>query len=151
MWGHRVDWLPRECGGSGTFGESMVMDLHITHERWGSSSDPSINGHLHYPNDIDGSLNEVVTDKIRTYHTDYDNNPPNTISFIPAIASTSGRLRGEFGCLLFLQGHRESDRFFPVSGVQLAQHDRDQFHFRHSVFTSPDHTLTHHTRKPLGY
>jgi hypothetical protein len=30
-----------------------VMDLHNSHKRWGSSSDPSINGHLHYPNDID--------------------------------------------------------------------------------------------------
>ena len=26
----------------------LVLDLRIAHERWGSSSDPSINGHLHY-------------------------------------------------------------------------------------------------------
>ena len=57
---------------------SLVMDLHIVHERWGSSSDPSINGHLHYPNDIDRSLNETVTDKIRKYRVDYNNNPPNS-------------------------------------------------------------------------
>ena len=25
----------------------LVLDLRIAHERWGSSSDPSINGHLH--------------------------------------------------------------------------------------------------------
>ena len=36
----------------------LVLDLHITHDRFGSSSDPSINGHLHYPNDIDRSLND---------------------------------------------------------------------------------------------
>ena len=35
----------------------LVLDLRIAHERWGSSSDPSINGHLRYPNDIDRSLN----------------------------------------------------------------------------------------------
>ena len=27
----------------------LVLDLRIAHDRSGSSSDPSINGHLHYP------------------------------------------------------------------------------------------------------
>ncbi len=45
----------------------LVLDLHISHERFGSSSDPSINGHLPYPNDTDRSLNEVVVNKIRKY------------------------------------------------------------------------------------
>ena len=40
------------------------MDLRITHDRFGGSSDPSINGHLHYPNDIDASLNETATNKL---------------------------------------------------------------------------------------
>ncbi len=30
-----------------------MLDLRITHDRFGRSSDPSLNGHLHYPNDID--------------------------------------------------------------------------------------------------
>ena len=55
----------------------LVLDLRISHQRWGSSSDPSINGHLHYPNDIDRSLNEAAADKIRKYRADYNNNPPN--------------------------------------------------------------------------
>ena len=59
----------------------LVLDLHITHERWGSISDPSINGHLHYPNDFDRSLCEAAADKIRKYFDDYNNNPPNDISF----------------------------------------------------------------------
>ncbi len=46
---------------------SLVLDLRMAHDRWGSTPDPSINGHLHYPNDIDGSLNEADTDKIRKY------------------------------------------------------------------------------------
>jgi hypothetical protein len=78
----------------------LVLDLHITHERWGSSSDPTLNGKLHYPNDIDRSLNESVGDKIRKYHDDYNKNPPNSIVFMPAITSTSGRLHSEFACLL---------------------------------------------------
>ena len=97
-----------------------MLDLHIAHDRFGSSSDPNINGHLHYPHDLDGSLNEAAADKIRQYRADYNNRPSNAISFIPAVASTSGRLHSEFVRLLFLQAHRETDRFFAASGVQLA-------------------------------
>ena len=114
----------------------LVLDLRIAHERWGSSSDPSINGHLHCPNDVDRSLNETVTDKIRKYGADYNNNPPNTISFIPAVASTSGRVHSEFVRLVFLQAHRETDRFFAASDVQFAKHHGDQFHFRRVAFSS---------------
>ena len=95
-----------------------------------------INGHLHYPNDIDRSLNETVTDKIRKYRTDYNNNPPNTISFMSAVASTSGRLHSEFVCLLFLQVHRETDLFFASSGVQLEKSTSGQFHLKRSTFSS---------------
>jgi hypothetical protein len=42
---------------------------------------------------------------------------------MPAIASTSVRLHSEFVRLLFLQAHRETDRFFAASGVQLAQYN----------------------------
>jgi hypothetical protein len=91
------------------------MDLHIDHDRFGTSSDLCLNGHLHYPNYIDKSLNEVDTDKIRKYHTDYNNNPPITVSFMTVISSTSGRLQSEFIRLLFLNVHRETDRFFVVS------------------------------------
>jgi hypothetical protein len=90
----------------------LVLDLLIAHDRFGSRSDPSLNGQLHYPNDIDKSLNEVSSEKIRKYHVDYNNNAPITVSFIPDIGSTSGRLHGEFIRLLFLHSHRETDRFF---------------------------------------
>ncbi len=99
--------------------ESLVLDLRIAHDRFGSNSDPSINGHLHYPNDLDGSLKEAAADKIRQYHTDYNNRPSNPISFIPFITSTSGSLHSELVLLLFLQAHRETDCFFAASGVHL--------------------------------
>ncbi len=35
---------------------SLVLDLRIVHERWGNSFDSSMNGHLHYPNDLDKPL-----------------------------------------------------------------------------------------------
>ena len=49
----------------------FVLDLHIVHERWGSSSNPSLNGQLYYPADIDRPLNEAAADKIMKYRTDY--------------------------------------------------------------------------------
>jgi hypothetical protein len=51
------------------------------------------------------------------------------------IASTSVRLHSEFVRLLFLQSHRETDRFFTVSGVQSVESTSDQFHFRHAAFS----------------
>jgi hypothetical protein len=103
----------------------LVLDRRIAHDRFGSSSDPSLNGHLHYPNDIDKSLNEAAADKIWKYRADHNNNPPSAgnialtiikiaISFMPPIASASGRLHSEFIRLLFLQARRETDRFFAV-------------------------------------
>jgi hypothetical protein len=118
----------------------LVLDLRIAHDRFGSTSDPTLNGTLHYPNpnDIDRSLNEAVTDKIRKYHEDYNNNPPYAISFMPAMASTSGRLHCEFIRLLFLQTHRETDHFFASSGVQSAKSNlgSSYFHFRLAAFSS---------------
>ena len=57
----------------------------------GSSADPSLNGHLKYPNNLDQSLNDVASDKIRKYRADYNNRPPSAVSFMTAIASTSDR------------------------------------------------------------
>jgi hypothetical protein len=54
---------------------------------------------------------------------------------MPAIASTSGRLHSEFVRLLFLQAHRETDRFVAVSGVQQPQtNPGGQFYFRRVSF-----------------
>jgi hypothetical protein len=49
------------------------------------------------------------------------------------ITSTSGRLHSEFVRLLFLQTHRETDRFFATSGVQLEQPTSGIFHFRRTT------------------
>jgi hypothetical protein len=53
-----------------------------------------------------------------------------------SIASTSGRIHNEFVRLLFLQTHRETDRFFAASGVQLTQCNSGLFHFHRVVFSS---------------
>ena len=56
------------------------------------------------------------------------------MSFMTDTASTSGRLHCELIRLLFLQAHRETDRFFAASGVQLAQSTSGRFHFRRAAF-----------------
>jgi hypothetical protein len=92
----------------------MVLDLRIAHDRVGSSTDPTLNGHLRYPNNLDQSLNDAVADKIRKYRADYNNRPPSTVSFMSAITSTSGRLHSEFVRLLFLQAHRKLTAFLQL-------------------------------------
>ncbi len=79
----------------------LVLDLRIVHDRFGSSSDPSLNGNLHYPHNIDRSLIETVDDKIRKYRAHYNKNPPDNVSFMTGIDSTSARLHSEFVRLLF--------------------------------------------------
>jgi hypothetical protein len=86
--------------------------------------------------DIDRSINEAATYKIRKYRAYYNNNPPSVVSFMPDIASPSGRLHSEFIRLLFLQTHRETDRFFAASGVQLAQTTCGLFHYHRAAFSS---------------
>ena len=112
---------------------SLVLDLRIPHDRWASTSNPSINGNLHYPTDIHRTLNETTTDKILQYRVDYNNRPSHAISFMTVIDSTSGCLHGEYVWLLFGQVHRGTDRFLASSGVQLAQAN---FHFRRAAYSS---------------
>jgi hypothetical protein len=50
--------------------------------------------------------------------------------------STSDRLHSEFVRLLFLQTHRETDRFSAASGVLSVQSDRGFFHYRCTVFSA---------------
>jgi hypothetical protein len=106
----------------------------LPRQSW-SSTDPTLNGQVRYHNNLDQSLNVTSVDKVRKYRVDYNMNPPNTVSFIPTIASTSGRLHNEFVRLLFLQAHRETDRFFADSGVLSTQSDRGFFHYRRSAFS----------------
>jgi hypothetical protein len=74
-----------------------------------SSCQTLINEHLHYPNNLDQSLNDTVVDKLRKYRPDYNNNPPRGIDFMTTIVSTSGRLHSKFIRILVLQTHRETD------------------------------------------
>jgi hypothetical protein len=82
------------------------------------------------------SLNDAAAAKLRKYRADYNFNPPRGVGFMSTIASTSGRLHSEFIRILFLQAHRETDRFFASSGVLSAQSDRGFFHYLRAAFSS---------------
>jgi hypothetical protein len=120
----------------GVKGKAFLSPFLWSSDRVGSSTDPTLNGHLKYPNNFDQSLNDAADDKVRKYRGDYNNRPPSAISFMPAIASTSGRLHSEFVRLLFLQAHRETDRFFVTSGVLSAQSDCGFYHLRRSAVSA---------------
>jgi len=52
-------------------------------------------GNYIIPADIDKSLHDAAAGKIREYRAGYNNCPSNSISFMPAVATTSGRLHCE--------------------------------------------------------
>ena len=104
----------------------LVLDLRIAHDRFGSSSDPSLNGKLHYPNNINRSLNEAADDKIRKYRADYNNNPPNTVTFMSAIVV---RLGGYIVNLSDFYSYR-------LIGKLTVSLQRQEFSLRNMIVTS---------------
>jgi hypothetical protein len=52
------------------------------------------------------------------------------------IASTSDRVHSEFVRLLFLQVHRETDRFFTASGVLSVQSDCGFYHLHRAAVST---------------
>ena len=63
----QVGCLPHEYEGSGVFGDGPP---NRSRPIWKQCVDPNLNGHLHYPNDMNRSLNEDDNDKIRKYFSD---------------------------------------------------------------------------------
>ncbi len=96
---------------------NLFMDLRLTHERFGSSSNPALNGHLHCaaPADVDKLLNEAAADKIRDYRADYNNRRSKSISYMPVVSRTYGRLHCEIVSILFLQGSPGNLPFFAAT------------------------------------
>ena len=56
-----------------------VLDLRIVHDRVVLTL---VFGHLHYPTDIDRTVNEDITDKFLQYRADYNNRPSHSISLV---------------------------------------------------------------------
>ena len=70
----------------------------LTHERWVTTEEPSKDGQLRYPDDIDRPLREAAQQKVLQYQNAYAND--HSITFMPAIASTTCRIDAELLRLL---------------------------------------------------
>jgi hypothetical protein len=111
---------------------SLVFDLSMTHDRFGSSSHVQQNGLLSHPQDLDAPLRLTAQRKINSYRQEYADNQ--NISFLPAIVSTSTRMHGEFLRLLFLQAHRETEAHFTAAGMSSHRIQSDSFRFQRAAF-----------------
>ena len=111
---------------------SLVFDLSIAHDRFGSSSHVQQNGLLTHPQDLDGPLRVAAQRKINAYRQQYADNQ--NISFLPAIVSTSCRMHGEFLRLIFLQAHLENEAHFNAAGMSSQNYQTDAFRFKRAAF-----------------
>jgi hypothetical protein len=111
---------------------SLVFDLSMTHDRFGSSSHVQQNGLLSHPQDLDAPLRLAAQRKINSYRQQYADNQ--NIRFLPAIVSTSTRMHGEFLRLLFLQVQRETVAQFTAAGMSSQRNQSDSFRFKRAAF-----------------
>ena len=77
---------------------SLVFDLSMTHDRFGSSSHVQQNGLLSHPQDLDGPLRLAAQRKINTYRQHHADNP--NISFSPPLSAQAHACTASF-CVSF--------------------------------------------------
>jgi len=111
---------------------SLVFDLSIAHDRFGSSSHVQQNGCLSHPQDLDAPLRIAAQRKIVAYQQQYDDNQ--NISFLPTIVSTSTRMHGEFLRLLFLQAHLETEAHFTAAGMSSQNNNSEALRLKRAAF-----------------
>ncbi len=112
---------------------SLIFDLSIAHDRFGSSSHVQQNGSLSHPQlDLDGPMRVAAQRKTNAYKQAYADNQ--NISFLPAIMRTSNRMHGEFLRLLFLQAHRETEAHFTAAGMPSQRNQSESFRFKLAAF-----------------
>jgi hypothetical protein len=112
-----------------------MLDLSMTHDRFGSSSHVQQNALLSHPQDLDAPLRLAAQSKNNGYRQQCADNQ--NISFLPAIMSTSTRMHGEFLRLLFLQAHRETEAQFTAAGKLSQRNQLDSFRFKRAAFYQP--------------
>ena len=92
-----------------------MLDLSFRHYRGGAAPrNWHRNGELLYPGNPDKDLDEKAARKIAKYRELYRDHH-RQLDFLPAIASTSGRIHCELLRLLFLHAHRETTPPLPCA------------------------------------
>ena len=110
---------------------SLVFDLSITHERFGSSSHVQQNGLLTHLQDLDAPLRLAAHRKINSYRQQFADNQ--NISFLPVMMTTSSRMHGEFLRLLLLLVHRETEAHFIATGMPSQSNNSDMFRLKRAA------------------
>ena len=108
----------------------LVFDLTLAHERWGDTR-PFKDGQASSPEQHQPAFAGSCQGKTAKYLSDCATN--RYISFLPAVFSTSGNIDAEFLRLLFYHAHRESEKFFRITG-QLAQPSQDYVFSKRAAF-----------------
>ena len=106
-----------------------MLDLSFRHYRAGAAPrNWHRNGALLHPaaGNPDKDLDEKAARKIAKYRELYRDHR-RQLDFLPAIASTSGRIHCELLRLLFLHAHRETTRFFDIFDDGHAQPHTSRF------------------------
>jgi hypothetical protein len=114
--------------------QDLVLDFSMRHYRGGAAPrNWHRNGELLHPGRPDKDLDEKAASKIAKYRELYRDHR-RQLDFLPAIASTSGRIHSELLRLLFLHAHRETTRFFEIFDDVHAQPHTSRFTYRRAAF-----------------
>jgi hypothetical protein len=114
--------------------QDLVLDLSFRHYRGGAAPrNWHRNGELLHPGQPDKGHDQKAATKIAKYREVYRDHR-RQLDFLPAIASTSGRIHCELLRLLFLHAHRETTRFFEIFDDGHAQPYTSRFTYRRAAF-----------------
>ena len=114
--------------------QDLVLDFSMRHYRGGAAPRHwHRNRALLHPGNPDKDLDEKAASKIAKYRELYRDHR-RQLDFLPAIASTSGRIHSELLRLLFLHAHRETTRFFEIFDDGHAQPYTSRFTYRRAAF-----------------
>ena len=80
---------------------SLVFDLSIAHDRFGSSSHVQQNGSLSHPQDIDAPLHIAAQRKINSYRQQLAENQYISLLFSPPLSAPPPACKSDFSCVFF--------------------------------------------------
>jgi len=89
----------------------------MRHDFTGDARDVRRHGMLRNPDRPDQLLDQAAADKIRNYREPYARNQ--SLAFLPACLSTSGRIHSEFLRLLYFIADKQASDYFMVLGYEV--------------------------------
>ena len=111
----------------------LIIDVAMVHAFHGACDDIGRHGALRHAQNPDRALIDAAKRKVKDYRLDYLQDGK---AFLPLIASTSGRLHGEFVRFLYFLAHKRAMDFFAAIGQAHPSHNelcqqRGAFFYQH--------------------